>query len=353
MKIIPLTDDQKQFVIANYDKMDLLALTRQVFNNDSLDGRSVEGRSIRKFLAEMSLEYKTTKFVAAPELELTPEQKEYIKNNVSVMNPLEMAKILFNNVLLTNLNRETIAINKYVETLPPEIVRPYDAIPDSQYQAPKATSRVISKINKYCNLTWKEHELGSRELECCDALIRYLNGYRFLYMINAYKKEKDRDLFESQFISHTFDKPDLLSEELNSYLNLCAEYIIMANAQEQKEILDDRMRTLSQDEAKKMSMTLNEAIADKSEEISSSINRQKALISDLVGKRSTRIKDKYNENAALTNFFELWKNKMERDTMIKIAKQRQLLIKDEIKRLDSLDEMMAKIQGLSEDEILF
>lgn len=352
-ELIELTEEQQKFCLQNFDKMSLSELAQKAFNDETLDGRSLQGRAIRKFLSKRNLDYKTSRFVPLPEVQLTSEQKEFISNNAATMNALEISKVIFQNDNLTVLNKEAKAVWDYIQTLPPEIVRPQDVIPKGEYQPPKAISRAISKINRFCNYNWKEETLGSRELEGCNALIRYLNSYRFLYMINAYKKEKDRELFESQFISHTFDKPDLNSEFLNGYLNLCAEYVIMANAQEQKEILDERMRTLSQDPDGKMSMSLNEAIANKSEEISQSISRQKSMIQDLVGKRSQLIKNKYDENAVLSNFFEIWKSKKEREIMLKIAEQRKLLIKDEINRLSSLDDFIVKIQGLDPNEIAY
>ena len=51
-----LNDEQKTLVQENYkDFPDLIELTRMVFEDDSLDGRTKEGRAVRKFLVDNSL----------------------------------------------------------------------------------------------------------------------------------------------------------------------------------------------------------------------------------------------------------------------------------------------------------
>ena len=48
-----LSEDQKDFLRENADSIpNLIDLTKQCFNDDSLDGRSKEGRAVRKYLVE-------------------------------------------------------------------------------------------------------------------------------------------------------------------------------------------------------------------------------------------------------------------------------------------------------------
>ena len=48
-----LSEEQKKFLTENASKIpDLLNLTKKCFNDESLDGRSKEGRAVRKFLVE-------------------------------------------------------------------------------------------------------------------------------------------------------------------------------------------------------------------------------------------------------------------------------------------------------------
>ena len=51
--MMDLGEDQKEFLRANAAKItSLIDLTRQCFEDDKLDGRSKEGRAVRKFLVE-------------------------------------------------------------------------------------------------------------------------------------------------------------------------------------------------------------------------------------------------------------------------------------------------------------
>ena len=56
-----LTESQKNFLSENADKIkNLIDLTKACFEDDSLDGRSKEGRAVRKYLVENSINFKTT-----------------------------------------------------------------------------------------------------------------------------------------------------------------------------------------------------------------------------------------------------------------------------------------------------
>ena len=46
-----LTEEQKEFIRTNHVEMpDLIELTRAVFMDDTIDGRSKKGRAVREFL---------------------------------------------------------------------------------------------------------------------------------------------------------------------------------------------------------------------------------------------------------------------------------------------------------------
>ena len=56
-----LTKEQEEFLRENSARVpDLIDLTQQCFSRNDLDGRSREGRAVRKFLADNAIEYKTT-----------------------------------------------------------------------------------------------------------------------------------------------------------------------------------------------------------------------------------------------------------------------------------------------------
>ena len=75
--MIQLTDDQKEFILNMFeDDPNIINITKKVFNDDELDGRSKEGRSVSKFLAKNGLKAKTTKREKIKEISFSQEQLE-------------------------------------------------------------------------------------------------------------------------------------------------------------------------------------------------------------------------------------------------------------------------------------
>ena len=60
--MINLSEDQKNKILEIFENNpNILNITKIIFEDDSLDGRSKEGRAVTKFLAENGLKAKTTK----------------------------------------------------------------------------------------------------------------------------------------------------------------------------------------------------------------------------------------------------------------------------------------------------
>ena len=61
-KKISLDEDQIRFVVEMFKTTpDLKIITQKLFEDDSLDGRSQEGRAVRAVLVAENLKYKTSK----------------------------------------------------------------------------------------------------------------------------------------------------------------------------------------------------------------------------------------------------------------------------------------------------
>ena len=92
-----LTEEQRQFLRENASKVpNLIDLTKQCFKDNSLDGRSKEGRAVRKFLVENSIDFRTTSRPPAEIIEFTDEQCEFIIQQAETgLSSLEIAKIVF------------------------------------------------------------------------------------------------------------------------------------------------------------------------------------------------------------------------------------------------------------------
>ena len=184
-------------------------------------------------------------------------------------------------------------------------------------------------------------------------MIGYLNTYRFNYQINTYTNQTIRDLFESSFIRYTHDKGDLSQEEVDQYIVLSAEVVIASNIQRRVEHLQGLLDDVADDtEGRRISMSLVEAISSAQNEYNQSVNRQHKLLGDLKEKRSDKLKNRIRENASIISLVEVWKNEESRKKMIKLANLRKTALKEEIDNLGNMDELKARILGLSEEDVL-
>ena len=163
----------------------------------------------------------------------------------------------------------------------------------------------------------------------------------------------DRELFESSFVRYTFDKCDLTQEEVDKYIVLSIEVVIAANIQRRVEHLQGLLEDTANDtEGRRISMALVEAISTAQTEYNQCVNRQQKLLESLKQKRSDRLKSQIKENASIINLVELWKEEESRKKMIQIAEARKEQVKKEIGNLSDMEDIRAKILGISEDEVL-
>jgi hypothetical protein len=325
------------------------------FPDQGLDGRTKEGKLVKAFLATQKIEARSLHdYQPKEKIELSEDQKEYVRNNFTMMTSVEMGKILFSNLDLTNLSQEVRTINEYVETLNATISFEHTAgVATTAYKIPKTIDKAIAKINKYVHHGIDKSKVNTKIKKDVEKFIGYLNTYRFLHQINNYGDQTNRDLFESSFVRYTNDKPDLSQEEVDQYIVLSAEVVIASNIQRRIEhlsvLLDD---SADNTEGRRISMALVESISKSQTEYNQCINRQQKLLEALKEKRSDRLKSQIKENASIISLVQMWKEEESRKKSIDLAEIRKKDLKKEIKNLSTMDEVKARILGLSEDEVL-
>jgi hypothetical protein len=361
---IELTDEQwsrvKDLWNATKDiAPSLMELTKAAFGKDDLDGRTKEGRAVRKKLAEAQMKFRTTKdYVAKPTVDLDEPQKEYIKSNYKSMSSLEMAKVLFNNPSLSNLGQETKAVAAFIKSFEPQDVKAAfenpDNLPTGNYRPPKMLTQVLARVNRYTNQQFEESKLTGKQKKDLMALINFLHTYRFNRQINIYDNIEDRELFESSFIRYTYDKHDLTEEEVDQYISLATEVVtsasIQARTESLKKLLDES--TDGKDKDVKISMALVEAITSAHTEYNQCVTRQQKLLESLKIKRSEKEGKAKVGTASVLNLVQAWKDEVSRKKMIKLAQLQKQKFKEGIDELSTIDELKAKIYGLSVEEAL-
>lgn len=347
-----LSDEQIEFLRENSKKhQDLNILTQRCFGDDSLDGRTKEGRSVRKYLIENDIKFKT-KFKARQEqIEFTDQQEEFIIQQAKAsLSSLEIAKLLFPDKRVNPLSLEQRAVLKVIRDINPDIMPSKDSGALDSYIAPKATSRIVKKINDATGMTLEESKLNRQSQICIERLGIHLNNSRFLKIMNNYLDVSDRELFEQEFVRLTWDKPDLTADEINLYLNVCKEIINLEVVSKHLNKLND-MFDIADDQTE-MSVRLAEIIKAKSSEYHQCEGRIENLTKKLQGDRGERMKNKTKDNASILSIVQMFQEKEERDNMVRIAEMQKLTVKKEAERLEGMSEWKARILGIGQDDVI-
>lgn len=317
---------------------------------EGVDPRSKKGRLVRDFLATRKLKPRLAR-QEGKEIELSETDKLYIKNNCATMKAVEIARVLFANASLTNLHSEARAVAKYLQTLTvPKIADDNVALED--YKPPITVPQTIARINTYIRDEIEESKLTGKQRKDLKALMGYLHTYRFQHQINSFAATNDRALFESEFIRCTYDKHDLTEEEVDQYIMYATEVVMSKNILHRIATLEN-IQDEEMDENKKMNMAIVEAVKTLRQDYKASIKTQNDLLSALKVKRSERLSTAQKDNASILNLVQLWKEEENRKDMIRIAQKRQVKLSDDIDRINSMDELKAKIMGISKDEALY
>jgi hypothetical protein len=348
-----LTDEQKQQILKEFKKNpDLMHITRTVFQNEEIDGRSKEGRAVRTFLANQNKEYNTSLVPKVEVVDLTKEQKEFLmSDNIEFgMNALEIARLAFKDRSVASLSMKHRTVVDFLKVYRPEIVDDNEIVTKEKWAAPRALSRVISKVNTFCGTTFDELTIQTKHKKMMEQLMIYLRSPRFNHFINQYSTLADRDLFESEFVRAIWDKPDLTNDELNLYVTVCTNYVRQKHIQQRIDklnaLLDD------QDNERDITMRLTEIIKATSEELNQCEKRIESLTKDLNGSRTNRLKAKGEENGSIFALVEAFQEREERDRMIRMAELQNRLIEEEADRLETMDDYKARILGISKKELL-
>jgi hypothetical protein len=220
----------------------------------------------------------------------------------------------------------------------------------SSYVAPKAVVRVIKKINDATGSTFDEEKINRQHKICVDKLTINLNNSRFVKIMNNYTVRDDRDLFEQEFIRLTWDKPDLTSDEINLYMNVCKEIINLEVISKHLNKLNDMFDIANDQE--EMSVRLAEIIKAKSSEYHQCETRIENLTKKLQGDRSSRMQSKHKENASILAIVQFFQDEEERNNMVKIAEMQKQLVSEEANRLEGMEEWKARILGISKDHVI-
>jgi len=346
-----LTDEQKQFIDDNFQRIpDLIELTRAVFKDGTIDGRSREGRAVRKYLADSNVKYKTTQKKKAKPIALTEDHKEFIvKYSEDGMSSFHIAQLLFTEREVKNLGMEQRAVHNYLKVVKRQ-KREDSRQMTSTYSPPEDLQECLDLVNLYASQSLLIEELKAVEKKSCEALLRFLKSPRLHQVISNYIKPDDQNLFEAEFVRATWDKPDLTADEINLYINVCVDYINLKNISAHIEKLNRMFEEA--DEQQDMTVRLAELLKTKSEEYNQCEKRQESLIQRLAGDRAKRVSMRQGRNASILGLVESFQNEEERRLMIKMAEMQKKAISKEADELESMQDWKSRILGISKSDVI-
>jgi len=183
-----------------------------------------------------------------------------------------------------------------------------------------------------------------------EALVRFLKSPRLIQTIGNYTDKEDRELFEAEFIRATWDKPDLTSDELNLYINVCIDYINLKNIQKAVDKLNHMFEEC--EDQRDMTVRLAELLKTKSEEYNQCEKRMESLITRLNGDRAKRVQNKQSSNASILNLVQMFQEEEERKVMVKIAEMQREVIAEEAGNLESMPDWKARVLGLRKNDVI-
>jgi hypothetical protein len=354
-----LTEEQKLFITKKIEEgvNDYVIIANLLFNREDLTGRSKEAKLIRDFLVSTGFAKKDKPKPPVNQDLLTKNQFEFIDQNIKTgITPKQVTELLFNEKFqgLKNLNvfitPEYRAVHKYIKEKYPEFLVDNESAVNEKYSVPRSINTVINKVNKWCGQSIDEQKLSLQHRKYMEKLLTYLSSPRFVGNYDSYTSGTDKDLFEAEFVRSVWDKPDLTTDEINLYINVCMDYINLRQIDVKKNKINQMFNET--EEQKDFTMRLTEVLKTISEEYNQCAQRIDKSIQKLNGERSKRVEHHQQKNASIINLVELFQDEHERKMMIQIAEMQKKIIREEADRLENMSAWKARILGISKQDAI-
>ena len=356
MKEYILKPEEKERSLQLFEELDgdLSGVTKKLFNDENEKGSTVRGRALRKYWIEEGLSYKTKVKKRVVKHFLTDEEKSFVKQHYCPeVTKLEVGQLLWPKDSESKGFPETdkfIALCEYITKEFPAAVNMRDDAAGEKYTPPRILSTATKRLNKVASTEFEAEKMNLRERKCIEKLITYLNAPRFVQVIGSYVTRQSRELFESEYIRSTWDKPDLTSDELNLYVNVCMDYVNIKEIEQQKQKLnlmfDD---TEGQND---LTMRLTEMLKTKAEEYNQCINRIDKMLAKLNGERAKRVANQQQRNASVISLVQLFQDEEERKLMIKMADMQKQAVRKEADEVEKMSDWKARVLGVSKEDAI-
>lgn len=359
-EVIELTEEQKQKLL-NAWKMapadnppSQKELTKIAFPDLEIDARSKQGKAVKEFFIKFGFKPKPSTWENRGIYELSVAEKDFIQSNYDkhLDNKMEIAGLLFPDRKISPLSREFKAIHKFITQSDLFVPAQQEVEEEPLFTPPRTYTDCLKLVNKYTDDVISIQDASERDKQGINTLLRYLHGPRFIHMVNTYANESNRNLFISEFVRATYDKPDLTVDEVNLYLNLCSDYVSSSQTKREIELLAKKLGDLIDDPDGRMSTSLADTISAKNKEYNDCLERQEKLINKLNGSRAIRLKNQTAANSSVKSLVEYWREEKNRRKVLHLAKIKQKAHLETVIALNSMDSVKAEMFGAVDENII-
>lgn len=343
-----LTDEQIQILRDNAHKdLSLQEFIKLAYPDKEVDPRTKEGRSVREFLRNEKVNYKTTATLKTDEITLTESQKQLIIQEAKrSVGSYDIAKQVFTEDVIKN-GVEHKAIIMFIRDCGDEAFEDRGA---RDYVPPKSLSRLLPKFNLATGLTFVEEKLDKNTKNRLEKLLNNLSNSRLITVANNYVKPKSRELFLDEFMRMTWDKPDLAADELNLYISISKDIVSLEDITRHIEKLNGFFDDIA--DAEEATIKLSDMIKSKTDEQDKIEKRIKEVTKMMNLARSNRMAERNKKSASFLAIVQAFQEEDERQTMIKMARLRNAMVKKGLDELEEMDEWRARILGIEKDDIV-
>lgn len=329
----------------NSKESHLLNLAQEVFKNPQLIEQSEEFKNVRKFMQKLWRGGEWPKY--------SNEELDYIFENGASMTPHDIAGTLFPDEPAVKSIRP-ISYLLQAAGITQGKNEEKDIKVTTRYNPPKTDIQVVNLINKSdFSAKYDYNNLDQKKKDCVAAVKKFLAAPRFVETITALTNLRHREVFETEFVKVIYNKPDLIPDETNLYLQLALEYVNLLEIREHISNLNDRLKesTSDDDEGRKFTITLTEALKDKTTAYNQCLDRTIKMTKSLSGDRIKKLEKQVESNNSLTNFVELVKEEKERKRLMLLARAAEFKVKERIEELDNFPDLFVEVFGLGKDEV--
>lgn len=341
-----LTPDQQEKILELFRSgmTDINELTQTVFNNKKLKARDKQGKLVGAFLVKNELDPRRSEVG-----EFTEEQKKFIESEMkNGSNPLNIARLLYKNDKIQRLSKEWRAVQQWVAANGLKVDDKDDVV--SEYKAPRSFETIVGKINNAVGLNLDHEKLSGKYKQYVEKLATHFQNSRLKRIMDSYEIRKDRQLFEDQFIRLVWDQIDLTAMELDLVMNICADTVSVeasrARIQKLTAMFDDI------EDKSELKISLSDSIKTITDEYNITLKRISDNTKKLQGDRSERIKNGSKDETSLISLFQELQEEENRLNAIRVAEMQKMAIEEEANRLETADEWMCRILGVSKREVI-